>query len=200
MIRFERVPLVTPNGDVLIPSLDLEVRYRFLCFQTCRIAVCFDLWKYVRIYIAGSLRHKRPRLWPQRLRQEFAVPCPRRAVAPLRRPSHKTRQGQALLRAAGLKLIWDEFPETVHDPRHPQGSGHLPGQATGHAPKGVGSWERKFQGVSDDDLLAMLDRVQLGYILTREGGWNAVQDWMDVLSGGEKQRIAVSRIPFLEDL
>ncbi len=26
MIRFEKVPLVTPNGDVLIASLDLEVR------------------------------------------------------------------------------------------------------------------------------------------------------------------------------
>jgi len=37
-------------------------------------------------------------------------------------------------------------------------------------------------------------QVQLSYILEREGGWDVVQDWMDVLSGGEKQRVAVGHI------
>jgi ATP-binding cassette subfamily D (ALD) protein 3 len=47
------------------------------------------------------------------------------------------------------------------------------------------------KGIRDQDLNNFLEQVQLGYILSREGGWDSVQDWMDVLSGGEKQRIAV---------
>ena len=48
------------------------------------------------------------------------------------------------------------------------------------------------KGVTDNDLLGLLDRVQLTQLLEREeGGWDALADWMDVLSGGEKQRVAV---------
>lgn len=48
------------------------------------------------------------------------------------------------------------------------------------------------RGRTDAELARFLDIVQLSYLATREGGWDAVEDWMDVLSGGEKQRIAVS--------
>lgn len=49
----------------------------------------------------------------------------------------------------------------------------------------------KALGKTDEDLVEHLDRVQLAYLLNRDGGWDAIADWLDVLSGGEKQRIAV---------
>uniref|UniRef100_A0A8C6QS70 ATP-binding cassette, sub-family D member 3 n=1 Tax=Nannospalax galili TaxID=1026970 RepID=A0A8C6QS70_NANGA len=54
--------------------------------------------------------------------------------------------------------------------------------------------DQKKKGISDQVLKEYVDNVQLGHILEREGGWDSVQDWMDVLSGGEKQRMAMARL------
>ncbi|XP_037135927.1 ATP-binding cassette sub-family D member 3a isoform X2 [Syngnathus acus] len=54
--------------------------------------------------------------------------------------------------------------------------------------------EQRKKGISDQVLKEYLDNVQLGHILNREGSWDTVQDWMDVLSGGEKQRMAMARL------
>ncbi len=54
--------------------------------------------------------------------------------------------------------------------------------------------EMKSKKVTDKDLCLLLEKVQLSYILERENGWNSVKDWIDVLSGGEKQRIAMARL------
>ncbi|XP_061095727.1 ATP-binding cassette sub-family D member 3a isoform X2 [Conger conger] len=54
--------------------------------------------------------------------------------------------------------------------------------------------DQKKKGISDQVLKEYLDNVQLGHILDREGTWDSVQDWMDVLSGGEKQRMAMARL------
>lgn len=42
----------------------------------------------------------------------------------------------------------------------------------------------------DDYLKYLLELVQLDHLVKREG-WNAVKDWADVLSGGEKQRVRI---------
>lgn len=52
----------------------------------------------------------------------------------------------------------------------------------------------KRRGKTDADLLKYLDLVQLTYLQVREKGLDAIEDWIDVLSGGEKQRIAMARL------
>ena len=56
-------------------------------------------------------------------------------------------------------------------------------------PDSPGDMTRK--GLRDQHLQDLLNKVQLTYLIQREGGLDGLQDWMDVLSGGEKQRIAV---------
>ena len=44
------------------------------------------------------------------------------------------------------------------------------------------------------DLTKLLEHVRLDYLVAREGGYDTTNDWNDVLSGGEKQRIAMARL------
>ena len=50
------------------------------------------------------------------------------------------------------------------------------------------------RGITDDDLYKMLDVVDMGHMVEREGGWDSVREWRDALSGGDKQRVAMARL------
>ena len=50
------------------------------------------------------------------------------------------------------------------------------------------------KGVNEDKLQVILNEVKLEYLVSREGGWDSQNDWNDVLSGGEKQRVAMARL------
>ena len=58
--------------------------------------------------------------------------------------------------------------------------------------------DMKDSGRSDHELSQILEEVELGYLPDREGGWNCRKEWKNVLSGGEKQRMAMARLIYHE--
>ncbi|XP_026527627.1 ATP-binding cassette sub-family D member 3 isoform X2 [Notechis scutatus] len=146
IIKFDHVPLATPNGDMLIRDLNFEVQSGANvlicgpngCGKSSLFRVLGELWP-----LFGGCLTK-----PERGKLFYVPQRPYMTLGTLR--------DQVI------------YPDTIED--------------------------QKRKGISDQVLKEYLDNVQLGQILEREGGWDSVQDWMDVLSGGEKQRMAMARL------
>ena len=146
IIKFDKVPLVTPNGDVLIIEMNFEVVSGLNvivcgpngCGKSSLFRVLGELWP-----IFGGTLTK-----PDRSQLFYIPQRPYMTLGTLR--------DQVI------------YPDSIQ--------------------------EMKQKGWSDKDLEDFLMKVQLENILEREGGWDAIQDWMDVLSGGEKQRMAMARL------
>lgn len=146
LIKFNQVPLVTPNGDVLIPELTFDIK------SGMNVLVCGPngSGKSSLFRILGEL-------WP----------------------------------IFGGELTKPPRGKLFYIPQRPYMTlGSLRDQLT----YPHGSAEAARRGTTDIKLIEHLNRVQLGYILEREGGLDAIADWLDVLSGGEKQRIAMARL------
>ena len=56
------------------------------------------------------------------------------------------------------------------------------------------------KGISDDDIRKILAKVELVYLLEREYSFDSVLYWQEILSGGEKQRIAIARLIYNKPL
>ncbi|XP_022907488.2 ATP-binding cassette sub-family D member 3 [Onthophagus taurus] len=146
VIKFDKVPLITPNGDVLIKELSFEVR------SGMNVLVCGPngSGKSSLFRILGEL-------WPL-FGGELTKP-PRGKLFYIPQKPYMT-----------LGSLRDQiiYPHSNAD--------------------------AKKRNVTDEELIGHLKLVQLEYLLKREHGLDAVADWLDVLSGGEKQRIAMARL------
>ncbi|KAH8273347.1 hypothetical protein KR018_005304 [Drosophila ironensis] len=146
IIRFEEVPLVTPNGDVLLKELTFEVK------SGTNVLVCGPngCGKSSLFRILGEL-------WPT---------WGGKVTKPSRGKLFYIPQRPYMT----LGTLRDQiiYPHTREDMRR--------------------------MGQTDEDLMHYLEIVQLTYLEQRENGLDAIEDWIDVLSGGEKQRVAMARL------
>jgi ATP-binding cassette subfamily D (ALD) protein 3 len=147
IIKFDNVPIVTPNGDVLIRSMNFEVRKGMNvlvagpngCGKSSLFRIVGELWPL----FGGTLTKPKPQYL-------FYVP----------------QKPYLCLGSLRDQVI---YPHTLE--------------------------QMRANGVTDSQLHKYLEDVHLAYLVTREErGWDAVHDWADVLSGGEKQRVAMARL------
>ena len=145
-VIFDQVPIVSPNGDVLLDKLSFHIHPG----QHLLIIGPNGCGKSSMFRILGGL-------WP----------------------------------VYGGKVIKPSNSDFTYIPQRPYLSlGTLRDQII--YPDTVEEMHAK--GVTDDDLMNILQVVQIQSIVEREGGWDVKREWRDALSGGDKQRIAMARL------
>ncbi|KAI1307633.1 ATP-binding cassette sub-family D member 3 [Halotydeus destructor] len=145
IIQFINVPLCTPNGDILVQSLNVTIQHG----QNVIVTGPNGSGKSSLFRLLGEL-------WPLH----------------------------------GGKLIKPRSKELFYIPQKPYLTlGSFRDQLI--YPDTVADMRRK--GINEDHLAEILHKVELSYLLERES-FDSVQDWQEVLSGGEKQRVAIGRL------
>ena len=145
-IEFDQVPIVSPNGDVLVRALSFRIKpgdHLLIvgpngCGKSSLFRILGGLWP---VY-GGKVRK------PD-FESIFYIP---------QRPylSRGTLRDQII------------YPDSLYEFRAKQGS--------------------------EDELLRILEILEIASVVDRPNGWDAVEEWRDVFSGGLQQRIAMARL------
>ena len=145
-IEFTNVPIVSPNGDILVPALSFSVRpsaHLLIvgpngCGKSSLFRILGGLWP-----VYGGTVRKPP------YSDIFYIP---------QRPylSRGTLRQQII------------YPDSLR--------------------------QMRAKGITDTDLHQWLEAVDIAHVLDRPGGWDAEDEWRDVLSIGLQQRVAMARL------
>lgn len=147
VMKMEKVPILAPNGDILVKEVDFEIEKGMHlmvdgpngCGKSSVFRIMGELWPL----FAGVITK------PQKEGSIFYVP---------------------------------------QVPYLPKGS--LRDQII-YPDQKINMIKKRF---NDKKLMDLLKVVKLDYIVEREGSLNTIRNWTDVLSGGEKQRMAIARL------
>jgi ATP-binding cassette subfamily D (ALD) protein 3 len=145
-LKFVDVPILSPNGDILVDAMNFEIKPGMHlmitgpngCGKSSLFRIMGALWP-----VNGGELHKPP------IDQIFYIP--QRPYLP-----NGTLRDQLI------------YPDAKED--------------------------QIAKNITDEDMNELLRVVKLEYLIEREGSWDTENDWNDVLSGGEKQRMAMGRL------